>query len=335
MRVFITDIQEQEMIQLYQSGQGSDTIAKQFNIHPNSVLKVLKRNNIPRRPFKRKIDPNEFAAIVDMYKAGVSAPQIAIRYNVAHTIILKILEKRGCDRRNADDTHRKYAIVEDYFDTIDTPEKAYILGFIYADGCNLKYANYVSIDINTKDINILQKISARIYMDNPHDRIRNYKRSREYKGQQKIFYSSVLSLNSKHICNVLDKLGCEPRKSLTATFPDWLTDKELQRHFIRGYYDGDGGLHLSNIKGRSANAAIVGTVNFINTLSNILKNEINVNIHLKIINKNLHRCHISGNQQAKRFLDWLYKDSTIHLDRKYNIYQELITNMNANSRTRK
>ncbi len=335
MRTLLSPLQISEIIKLYQSGQGSDTIAKQFNIHPNSVLKVLKRNGIATRPFKRKVALSDYKQIGEEYVAGQSTHKLGAKYGVSAAIILKILRKENIETRNAEDTHRIYAINEDYFDTIDTPEKAYILGFTYADGCNIKEGNFISYDLNTKDIDVLQKIAERIYLDNPHDRVHNYVRERETKRGLKKFPYSVLTLNSKHICGVLDKLGCEPRKSLTTKFPLWLTDKELQRHFIRGYYDGDGGLFITDIKGRGALARIIGTTPFIDSCIDIIKKSVDTNIYVEVLDKGLRRLVISGNQQSKRFLDWLYQGSTIHLNRKFKLYQQLIQQMDMNNRTRK
>lgn len=73
-------------------GLGSDTIAKKFNIHPNTVLKILKKNNIKTRDWKRKIPLTEHNNICVSYKNGDSAVKIAKHYNV--TAILKILEKK-------------------------------------------------------------------------------------------------------------------------------------------------------------------------------------------------------------------------------------------------
>lgn len=38
---------------------------------------------------------------------------------------------------------KKYTVNENYFQSLDSPEKAYILGFLYADGCNyIRHSNY-------------------------------------------------------------------------------------------------------------------------------------------------------------------------------------------------
>jgi hypothetical protein len=326
MRKFLSEEQQAQIVEQYQSGKGSDTIAKVFDIHPNSVLKVLKRKGVERRLFKRKIEVSEFDAIVELYKAGKSSQDLADVYKVSNTIILRILEKAGCERRDADDTHRKYAIREDYFDSIDTPEKAYILGFIYADGSNGQDYNTIAFDLSTKDADLLYKISDRIYIDNSADRVRHYEREKEHKGELKTFKYSVLNFNSKYMCAALTKLGCEPRKSLTVKFPEWLVDGELRRHFIRGYYDGDGGVYLYPNNKSNVLARVIGTNDFIDDMILILIKELGVHVHIEVLDKGLQRLVISGCRQAQRFLDWMYKDSTIHLDRKYALYQQLLKN---------
>lgn len=327
-----------EQIQIsekFKSGQDPESISKELNIKKHIVLRVLECYGLISLDYKGKIDPKDYVKIVELYNNNLSSSKIGEMFNVTHGAILQILEQQGCQRRNADDTHRIYPIREDYFNIIDTQEKAYILGFTYADGCNHLENNYFDYDLSVKDADILKKISERIYLEKPHDRIRYYSREKEHKGKKKVLHSAVLSINSKHMCNVLNNLGCEPRKSFTAKFPEWLQDKTLQRHFIRGYYDGDGGTHVSYKKGGCSISKIIGTSAFIQSLCSIIRLETSVNIYVEVIRSDLQRLYISGNQQVKRFLDWLYLGSTIHLDRKHLKYLELINMMENNPRTRK
>ena len=57
-------------------------------------------------------------------------------------------------------------------------------------------------------------------------------------------------VNSPHLINTLISYGCTPKKSLTLKFPDISIFKnmDLIRHFIRGYFDGDGSVFISNEK---------------------------------------------------------------------------------------
>lgn len=328
MRKTLTAEQKQEIIQLYQSGLGSDTIAKQFDIHPNSVLKILKKAGIERRPIvRKKIKISDEPKIVEMYQLGMSAPKIAEQFGVEHTLILRYLEKNGVDRRSAKECHRIYPIREDFFDVINTQEKAYFLGFLYADGGNNKEANFVRIDLSRKDKDILEKLASLIYLEEPLRHIKNQDREKEYKGQKVIYHTSYFNINSKHICHKLEELGCPQAKSLTITFPEWLTDPELQRHFIRGYYDGDGGVYLTNIKTRTATSKIISTLEFCQSIYKIIFEQTNIEFgqpYNDVEDKNVYTIHLSGNRQVAHFLDWLYKDSIIHLNRKYDLYKELL-----------
>jgi len=325
--IMLTAQQKQEIIEKYQSGLGSDTIAKQFDIHPNTVLKILKKNGIKRRGLRKKIFPKDEIKIVELYQQGLSAPKIAEQFHVEHTLVLRYLEKNGVDRRSAEECHRKYAINEYFFDNIDAEEKAYFLGFLYADGGNNIDANFVRIDLARKDKDILEKLVSLIYLENPLQHIKDQDREKEYKGQKVIYHTSYFNINSKHICHKLEELGCPANKSLIITFPEWLTDPELQRHFIRGYYDGDGGIYLTNIKTRSATTKMVSTLEFCNSMREVIIKQIGVRYgkpYNDVKNKNVYTIHLAGNRQIATFLDWLYRDANIYLDRKHNLYLKLL-----------
>jgi uncharacterized protein (DUF433 family) len=328
MRKILTTEDKAQIIELYQSGLGSDTIAKQFDIHPNSILKVLKREGVDRRPIvRKKIQVTDEAKIVEMYQQGMSAPEIAEHFGVVHTLILRYLEKNGVDRRSAEECHRIYPIREDFFDVIDTQEKAYFLGLLYADGGNAIEDNYIRIDLARKDRDILEKLAPLIYLEEPLQHIKDYTREKEYKGQPKTIYGSYLNINSKHICHRLYDLGCENKKSLTLKFPAWLVDPELQRHFIRGYYDGDGGVYLTNVKTRGATTKMVSTVEFCQTVREIIEEQTGIlygQPYNDVENKNVYTIHLAGNRQVAHYLDWLYESATIYLDRKYRLYTQLI-----------
>jgi len=323
MRKLLDSETKNKIIQLYQSGQGSDTVAKQFNIHPNTVLKLLKKAGLSARPIQRKISPSDEQVISKLYQDGLSMKAIGKQFSIDPVSIFNYLKKNNIRSRTAEECHRKYAINENYFDSIDTQEKAYILGFLYADGGNVQKSNFVGIHLNAKDIDILYKISERIYVENSRDRVNTYERIRK----DKKFIHCNLNINSKYVCNQLAKLGCGPKKSLTLTFPEWLIDPELQRHFIRGYYDGDGGLHLPRKKGRSPLVRIISTTQFSAITANILIKTLGVGIYSEH-KKDLTRICVSGGKQAKTFLGWLYKDATIYLDRKYKLYQEFLAKYN-------
>ncbi len=88
---------------------------------------------------------NEMAA---MYKNNVPMMTIAERFNVSKQTVKRRLEKRNdiFFRGN-----RKHFYNETIFETIDSPEKAYWLGFILADGYVNEERCFMNIKLNDKD----------------------------------------------------------------------------------------------------------------------------------------------------------------------------------------
>lgn len=132
---------------------------------------------------------------------------------------------------------RIYNVDESFFKKIDTEEKAYILGFMYADGCNHhnpSKCNYsISITQLTQDVDILEKINNAMTSDYP---IHTYVQKENNKEK------SVLLISSKDLSQDLCKLGCSEAKTFSIRFPNenQYFDDNLMCHFIRGYFDGDG-----------------------------------------------------------------------------------------------
>lgn len=131
----------------------------------------------------------------------------------------------------------KYKINHEYFDNIDTEYKAYILGFIYADGSIIQPKGNrqmnLRIAIQEEDGYILQKFAdeaagGQIKTMNPP--------AVQSKGWKK---RSIVSIVSDKLCQRLINLGCGPNKSkLGMRFPD--LEWHFYSHFIRGFLDGDG-----------------------------------------------------------------------------------------------
>ena len=124
---------------------------------------------------------------------------------------------------------------EDYFNKINTSEKAYFLGFIMADGnmylrSNNKYQ--FSIKIKSSDKDILLKFAKAIEF-NPE---KITERNEERNGT--ITRCAEIKIYNQAFCNSLVNLGVVPRKTGKEYMP--LIPKELEKDFIRGYIDGDG-----------------------------------------------------------------------------------------------
>ena len=255
--------------------------------------------------------------IVDMYvNKNMSTVKIGNVFNCGNKVIAKVLEKHNIPRTGVG--RRKYSLNEHYFDEIDTSNKAYILGFFYADGCNYIPKQTISMSLQEEDKDILERIRNEIgsereleFIDcsNKHDFGYTYKN--QYR----------LNLFSSYMCKVLSEKGMVQNKSLVLEFPDWL-DENLYSHFIRGYFDGDGSIHFSD-KYKNSILTITSTENFCLKIKNYVENILSINTY--IADASSHNgitkvFGISGVNQIKTFLDWLYNDADIYLERKYLKY---------------
>lgn len=126
-----------------------------------------------------------------------------------------------------------------FFSNIDSEEKAYWLGFLYADGSIYKEIKNdrcrLELTLASKDINHLKKFNIALEATN------NIYEKRGGFGNRRIYSAVTINYTSKQLYNDLLKAGCVPNKSTILKFPSIeVVPIKLQRHFIRGYFDGDG-----------------------------------------------------------------------------------------------
>lgn len=137
-----------------------------------------------------------------------------------------------------------------------------------------------------------------------------------------------LCVTNYNISQKLKELGCFQAKSLSLKFPTTnQVPERLLRHFIRGYFDGGGCFSLYKPKKRNSTYCEVGLVStnsFCQSIQNIT-NKI-LNVYSKISDKHNNGTKtfkITGHNNCNKFLEWIYKDSTIFLPRKFNKFLEL------------
>lgn len=270
-----------------------------------------------------KINENEEKLIMTARSNKLSGRQISTLYNIDRRKIQAVLYKNNI----IPNTGRcpKYICDDNFFEKIDTEEKAYFLGFICADGCNVEKFGYVKIELQERDKKILEKLTAVLKTDRPL-KIRD--RSKENMNGYKCQNTALFSIYSRKICSDLIKLGCVPAKSLILKFPpkNSIPDN-LFHHFIRGYFDGDGCFYCSykhkNILKPMSN--ITSSPNFCQDFKIFIENKLNIHIGiLKPKNNNCNCARITGKKNVIKFMEYIYKEATIYLERKRNKYNEFI-----------
>ena len=242
---------------------------------------------------------------------------IACDNGVTHKVIRRILTNAGVEIRDRSHMRRKYALDELFFDVIDTEEKAYILGLLYADGCNHTQTNLVKLTLQARDVDVLNKVNRAMGSSRPLQVCKLSEKSSSFQDA----YS--LNIVNKHLSERLVECGVIPRKSLVLTYPEWIP-VELERHFIRGYFDGDGHLHPSYIDHRYL-ANVVSTKAFCESLqkrlalvgiSSAIRNAANDGPFTRVL-------VIARKRDVHSFIEYMYDKSNIYLNRKYNIYKKM------------
>lgn len=176
----------------------------------------------------------------------MSLTKIAKLFNTNRDTLSKHLKKAGYTVVN---NQNKLKFNENVFDEINTEEKAYWLGFMYADGYidsspldpDKKSTYKVELSLSEYDIEHLYKFNK--FMQHEDNNVKVGK----VKAKDKEYYRCRWGIANKHLWSSLNNLGCTPRKSLTLQFPNIsiFSNDNLIVPFIRGYFDGDGCLTYS------------------------------------------------------------------------------------------
>jgi len=259
--------------------------------------------------------------MVSLYLRGESITTIGKRFNVTPQNVFYILIRRKIKMRTS--RNRKYFLQENYFDKIENQEQAYILGFLFADGYNDQKSGQISLNLHEKDKQILIDISKILQPDKPLQYIK-------YVGKK---YDNIMNrsnqfrmvIGSRKISNILAKIGCICNKTYTIRLPK--LKNKLIRHFVRGYFDGDGSISKGIRKGNEA-ITITSNVFFIEDLQDLFANKMGFNktkLYFRFPdNKKIATLIICGGIQVKRFYNFIYKDATLLLERKKKVFEEIM-----------
>ena len=245
---------------------------------------------------------NKLNVAVKMFQDGISCVNISKELKMDVNILRKNLKEYGYIDSNIDKD-----INLNSFSKIETEEQAYWLGFMYADGYISNDSNKVELCI--KDFEHLIKFKNFI-----NTRCKISEKKVKINGKIKIYYR--LGFRNKQIHSDLIKCGCKPNKSLILTFPnEEILPNHLIHHFIRGYFDGDGCIHKYEYE-NSLTVSIVGTKNMLEHIKSIYDFPENK----YIMDGKAYEYRIANKSKVYNFLEKIYNNATIYLERKYEIY---------------
>ena len=258
--------------------------------------------------------PEWYEKAEKLFLEGKTYIAIAKELGVGKKSVSHWIRKAGhkTDPKNVRNTTplRTYSLDENVFAVIDTEEKAYWLGFLYADGYVSDAKNDKEIGLAEKDVAHLEKAKLFFNTDRPLHKKTKRMNEKEYVGYK-------LTITSQKLKKDLIDKGCVNKKSLILKFPTKEQVPEaLLPHFVRGYFDGDGSVTHAN-KGRQIAAEILGASDFIDGLINWVdcaptKHSFNHSVQTFRIQMFGPKAHV--------FFEKIYKNATIYLDRKYTKY---------------
>lgn len=208
---------------------------------------------------------------------------------------------------------------ENFFEKIDSEEKAYFLGFISADGAIIndpkKHRYKVVIKLHEKDYSILEKLIESI------------------DGEMEIWKSKTkdtaeVGFSGKKIIKDLENLGLHQNKTFTIKYPE--IDEKLERHFLRGYFDGDGCIRVSKDKrdeSKRGDLRIVsGSFEMIDTINKRMNFLFGTNINKPYGPKTKIYKFIgwAGMSDIEKIYNGFYAGSELFLQRKKITFDEVI-----------
>lgn len=226
-----------------------------------------------------------------------------------------------------------YTCNYNFFKTIDSEEKAYWLGFICADGWvslnRTANSGCLGIELKSSDVNHLKKFNK--------DISGNYKIIfRESKCplspyKDKINTTCQIRIYSINLVSDLISCGVTPSKTYHLTWPN-LPD-HLMRHFIRGYFDGDGCVRIRTrtlSSGEMKNYPICDFTckdkMFLLELRRYLYETSGICSYIYEDKNNCFRLYVHKLSHTVSFLKYIYSDSQVYLDRKFKKYNTIIKN---------
>lgn len=267
-------------------------IAAQAGCSIDSVNRILERNGLKEIKLSKKLQAIVEEVTLDFLK-GAYCKDLAKKYNVDEHSIYKILDIKGIKRQSGYHSN----CVENYFEQIDNPHKAYLLGFITADGAIVN--NILSIEIHKKDKELLNFAKEQI---NPKATLTSHGDCLK------------VTFSAKKISKDLAKYGIIQNKSkILKAVPIQFIPSNLLPFYFRGLIDGDGCV------GKEGKISIYsGSEDFIKNVQSILVEKVKVS-KLSIYHGTTYFVSWGGKEDKIKFFHYIYDDldATFYYKRKY------------------
>lgn len=310
-------------VQKYQSGMTIQELEDYFHVGRHTITRKAHQLGIYKN-HSRVLTLNQEQYVVNCYNKK-SAQSLANELKTTKECIGAIWHRYNLTGK----TNRQYYLNEDYFSVIDSPDKAYWLGWIASDGCIYESSDsrqmLLCFGLQASDAEILQKLNRSLNCTKPL----SFSKVKTPTG--KIVERVNWQISSNKLCKDLEQYNLHPRKTYDYIFPDNI-NKEYYRDFIRGFFDGDGTIshNFSQNTLYSVNVSITGFFKNLKKIQEILSLE-DIDSHLQ---KDYRKYNTDGdfgslvftNKIMKtKFLHYIYDDANLYLERKYKLAKKFIS----------
>lgn len=273
-----------------------------YNRSRSAFYKELKKENIelPKKKFFTTCSKDKLELAKKMYEDGKSIIKISKELNIGEKTLSKYLKHLEIPIKNNFIKQEDITYDKDFFDVINTEEKAYWFGFIMADGSvHYNSKNYrLTIEINNLDIKHLEKFKESL----KSNICIKHRKNRD---------TCSITITNKKIVTDLSSKGCVKNKTFNGYIKNNIIPNDLIKDFLRGYLDGDGYISkdrtriIFTIKSKIITDTIVEYIESIGVKCNTY------------YSNNLYRPTIEQKNSFNKFLHEIYDKATIFLDRKY------------------
>ena len=236
----MSELNIQYIIEQYEKGKSISALQRELNVPYRHIQKALVSNGITIRGgrSKKTLTPEQIIQFKQMFYDGVSYAELETIFKLNYETLKNLAEELKLERRNNNRINKR--ILSNYFSTIDHPNKAYWLGLLFTDGSvdkdeNSNRQGRIRLQLQETDLEILEKFKEDLCLD---CQIHYDKRSN----------STCCSVEfvDDQIYNDLNNFGIVPNKTYECKhIPFEKIPQEYLIDFIRGLYDGDGGLTYS------------------------------------------------------------------------------------------
>ncbi|MEG0370745.1 MAG: endonuclease [Clostridium sp.] len=292
---------------LYNKGNSAKKVAEIIGFNEATIRLWLKAEGIEIKKggyHNIKYSKELIYSVIELYNKGHYTSEIDTKLKLRKGASAYILEKQRIPMRHKGPKSK--ILREDFFDIIDTEEKAYFLGYIIADGNVSIYDNQYSLKfhISIVDKEIVDRFLECIQSNN--------KTSIKNNGE-----SYYVSLTSVHMCKRLIELGVIPNKTGKEIIPDDIPDN-LLNHLIRGIFDGDGITDIS-----CKRSGFIGSELLITRIKSIL----GITLTSFPAGKNKKVIYFLGGKKfSKKLYDYIYENANIYLKRKKQRLEQIALN---------